>query len=753
MKFAGVVDVFLARILGLSLPVAMLAIPGSAQALHPRLYAVEVSATVQTNPAQVRLTWRGDSEAKSYTIYRKALGSSSWGPGTTLAAGAVSYTDANVQIGSAYEYQLFKEAGSTYYGYGYIYAGVNAALTENRGKIILLVDNTVSSTLAPELSRLQQDLVGDGWTVLRHDVPRDASPPAVKSVILQDYNADRATVKSLFLFGHIPVAYSGDFAADGHLQHQGAWPADVYYGDMDGLWTDSSVNTTNAEREVNWNIPGDGKFDQSELPSDVELQVGRVDLSNMTCYSNQTPPRNEVDLLRQYLNKDHNFRHRITRVATRGLVADGMGDNQGLRVGVNAWRNYSALIGSENVVEAEPVDYVKATSSQQFLWTFAAAGGGFFVSEPIGDSNIFATNDIQAVFTTFVGSYFGDWDNESNFLRAPLGSTYGLTASYTGLPYWFYHHMGLGFPIGYSTLISQNNRTGGTYSVQVQGTRGVHIALMGDPTLRLHPVPPPGNVAGQSAGPVVSLSWTPASDTNVMGYHVYRANDPTGPFTRVSGTDPVAEKFFADAPGSLGTYTYMVRTVKLEQCPSGSYFNPSQGVFATVTVSSLQQQIPRSPNNLRATAFSSREIQLDWVDHADDETGFRIERRTETGVFAEIARTGANASSYNDTNLVSATGYIYRVRAYNNAGASDYSNEASASTPDPAAPVMSGALYVSGQFQMQVTGESGQRFCIDSSADLISWTPGNTNTFSSTPFSFGDSTGNPRKFYRARVVP
>src|SRR5256885_12785697 len=29
-----------------------------------------------------------------------------------------------------------------------------------------------------------------------------------------------------------------------------------------------------------------------------------------------------------------------------------------------------------------------------------------------------ALGDIKAVFTMFLGSYFGDWDNESNFLRS-----------------------------------------------------------------------------------------------------------------------------------------------------------------------------------------------------------------------------------------------------------------------------------------------------------------------------------------------
>ena len=51
----------------------------------------------------------------------------------------------------------------------------------------------------------------------------------------------------MFLFGHVPVPYSGDIVPDGHApDHQGAWPCDGFYGDMDGLWTDCSVNVAVA---------------------------------------------------------------------------------------------------------------------------------------------------------------------------------------------------------------------------------------------------------------------------------------------------------------------------------------------------------------------------------------------------------------------------------------------------------------------------------------------------------------------------
>ena len=105
----------------------------------------------------------------SYTIFRKAFGAASWGTGTTLPGSATNYADRNIVVGTAYEYQVVKNT-SQYTGYGYIYAGINVPLTENRGKLLLVVDNTYAPNLSNELALLQQDIIGDGWTVTRLDV-------------------------------------------------------------------------------------------------------------------------------------------------------------------------------------------------------------------------------------------------------------------------------------------------------------------------------------------------------------------------------------------------------------------------------------------------------------------------------------------------------------------------------------------------------------------------------------------------------
>jgi len=93
---------------------------------------------------------------------------------------------------------------------------------------------------------------------------------------------------------------------------------------------------------------------------------------------------------------------------------------------------------------------------------------------------------------------------------------------------------------------------------------------------------------------------------------------------------------------------------------------------------------PAAPGNLVATAQSWNTIGLTWVDGSTNETGFRIERAAaQAGPWAEVGTAAANATSYDDGGLTGSTAYYYRVRATNDAGESDYSNVATATTSAP----------------------------------------------------------------------
>jgi regulation of enolase protein 1 (concanavalin A-like superfamily) len=96
--------------------------------------------------------------------------------------------------------------------------------------------------------------------------------------------------------------------------------------------------------------------------------------------------------------------------------------------------------------------------------------------------------------------------------------------------------------------------------------------------------------------------------------------------------------------------------------------------------------IPNAPTGLSANAPSPNEVDLNWTDNSNNETGFKIQRRTTGGTYQTIFTTAPGASSYQDMSVSPNTTYFYQVIATNSAGDSSPTNEFQISTPQPAQP-------------------------------------------------------------------
>ena len=130
-------------------------------------------------------------------------------------------------------------------------------------------------------------------------------------------------------------------------------------------------------------------------------------------------------------------------------------------------------------------------------------------------------------------------------------------------------------------------------------------------------------------------------------------------------------------------------------------FAPANVAEVTTPVASTP---PVAPTAAFAKAQSTTSILLTWADNATDETGHRITRCAGSSCtnFADVALTGANATTYLDTNLTPATLYRYRIYAYNNAGSSARSNTAEATTANPLAPPAAPTSLTTGSTGLQV---------------------------------------------------
>ncbi len=553
----------------------------NSQTPTPKDCSVELWANVLVSPPTITLNWVPNVGTISYGIDRKPKNSSTWTPlAANLPSTTTQYVDNTVSLGTHYEYRVTRSAQTgtlNYPGYGYINSGIQIPEVASRGKLILLIANTFSTSLATELNRLVDDLEGDGWEVLKSYVSTTASVTTIKTQIVNTYNLDPVNTKALFLFGHIPVPYSGNFGPDGHPDHQGAWPADVYYGDVNGNWTDVSVTSTTASPARTQNVPGDGKFDQWLIPSAVELQVGRVDLYGMTSFT-----ATETQLLQNYLNKDHDYRKKIYSPIKRAVLEDNFGYfTPGETFASSGFKNFGPLVSPTNVAVS---DYTATMTGNSYQWSYGCGGGDFYSAQNIASTSYLASADLQGTFTMLFGSYFGDWDVNNNFLRAPLCQGRVLTNAWAGRPNWMFHHMAMGENIGYSAQLTQNNTTTyfpSPYPINYGLYNVVSIALMGDPTLRNDVVAPVSNVVATKVGNNCNISWSASTETTLAGYNIYMKNAVNTSYTKINAVPVTGTTYTDNCLIYPGIYKYMVRALKLENTPSGTYYNMSEGIADT----------------------------------------------------------------------------------------------------------------------------------------------------------------------------
>jgi uncharacterized membrane protein YgcG len=169
-------------------------------------------------------------------------------------------------------------------------------------------------------------------------------------------------------------------------------------------------------------------------------------------------------------------------------------------------------------------------------------------------------------------------------------------------------------------------------------------------------------------------TWTKRTVIDYMFRAVVTTQDYSTFFDRVNNVVGIDI-----ANPAIGSYAIKVQGYNVPQGPQPYALVASGGDLSSfnITVS------PNPPKSLSAIAISGTQIDLLWTDNSDNETGFKIERKITGGVYSEIDTVAAGVTSYNNTGCDTGTKYTYRIRAYNAAGNSTYSNEDSATTLSP----------------------------------------------------------------------
>lgn len=286
----------------------------------------------------------------------------------------------------------------------------------------------------------------------------------------------------------------------------------------------------------------------------------------------------------------------------------------------------------------------------------------------------------------------------------------------------------------------------GSYRVAVSSHGGYgdvgQYAVSGTIVVSANSVGAPSNlVAATQSTSQINLSWIDNA-TNETGFRVDQSFDGVT-WTTIA---------------TLGANSTSLSALDLT---AGTNYAFRVSAFNATSVSDFSNVVTTAtltlaPTNLAATAVSSSRIDLTWSD-VSGETGYKIERSTDGTTWTQIATTSANATSYSNTGLNSATAYSYRVKANNAGGDSAPSNVTSVTTltapalptaPTSLSAVAAGSNRVNLTWADNSSNENGFQIWRTSNNGR-SWT--NIANVSTNTASFTDNGVSARKTYSYAV--
>ncbi len=233
-------------------------------------------------------------------------------------------------------------------------------------------------------------------------------------------------------------------------------------------------------------------------------------------------------------------------------------------------------------------------------------------------------------------------------------------------------------------LGSTHLTTGSTYWYRVRGVNGGGAGPWD--TIDVTPGAPAAysGFSATTTGASVALTLgTPP--TRVFGraitaVRVERRIGNTGPW-EVVGTLGASSSVWTDVT-AVGNTTYVYRLRAVNTAGVGDP-TPQQSV-------TLGPGRPGAPTGLSATASTASSIKLEWTAPADDGgaavSSYSIERADGSGLYAEVSRTAAGETGYEDTGLSPGQTYYYLIRAVNAHGTGGWSSRALATTPATSQP-------------------------------------------------------------------
>jgi len=188
-------------------------------------------------------------------------------------------------------------------------------------------------------------------------------------------------------------------------------------------------------------------------------------------------------------------------------------------------------------------------------------------------------------------------------------------------------------------------------------------------TGRLRPADPTGLVVKNVAPGRVTLAWKDNA-ANETGYRIAVSRDGGATWNNLATVGANSTTYEAKGLGDGKTLQFRVRA---ENSHGFSEF--------TNVVTATTPSLPLPPRQLTIAERGVNSLTVTWNDRATNESGYRISISRDGGkTWDQVAVTPAGATGWTIAGLKANTSYQVRVRAFNDVGASDFSNILSVST-------------------------------------------------------------------------
>jgi len=165
------------------------------------------------------------------------------------------------------------------------------------GSVLVLVNSTLYSSIEDDLSVYEQDLITAGYGVT-FATAEGGTQQQIRARLQGYYNAWGASFRGCLLVGCLPIPWFQHFNDwDGY---EDVFACDLYYADMDGLWTD-----TNYDGLLDSHTNGSGD-------TRPEIWIGRVTAHDMS--------DGEITLVKRFFADNHQYRLGNRNLPKRALL-------------------------------------------------------------------------------------------------------------------------------------------------------------------------------------------------------------------------------------------------------------------------------------------------------------------------------------------------------------------------------------------------------------------------------------------------